>query len=233
MKKLHLLALSILVLLGFTECKKSTNHDQATADVFIQATKNQNDTSQVVYAAVNSVFSYNQMTSVTAVAPDNTSMTLLNYGNLGNSFYNNPVYIATPPPTGVYTYNVKFSDGQEITLTNTLASNTLLPPRITSLSTNQNADSINISWNAVANAQAYQLKVTKGTGASLIIVYNVPPFMDSSSPLRASLILGVPLSTVSAYGAGAYTFELDALLYETSAFTYIQAIGVSTKDYTL
>jgi len=44
--------------------------------------------------------------------------------------------------------------------------------------------------------------------------------------------MGVPLVTISAYGTGTYTFEIDAILYETSAYTFIQAVGISTQYFT-
>ena len=233
MKKLSVLALGFCALVGLIGCNKSAVTDVATADVFVQSTKNPNDTTQTVYAAVSSIFSYNPMSGVTVVAPDNSTMQLTNYANLGNSFYNDPVYSATLPVTGVYNYAVKFQDGQTIAYTNTLLSTTLAPPVITSLSKNMAADSINITWKAVPNAEAYQLKITKGTGASLVVVFYAAPFIDASTPLRSVLTFGVPLGTVSSYGGGTYTFEIDALLYETSAYTYIQAVGVSTKNITL
>ena len=233
MKRLPVLVLGFCILMGLIGCKKTTTVDVAVTDVFIQSTKNPNDTTQTVYAAVNSIFSYSPMSSVTVVAPDNSTMQLTNYANLGNSFYNDPVYSATLPPVGVYNYTVKFVDGQTITSTNTLLTTTLPPPVITSLGKSLAADSINVTWKAVPNAQAYQMKVTKGSGTSLTMVFYLAPFIDGSTPLRPVLTMGVPLGTVSAYGGGTYTFEVDAILYESSAYTYIQAVSISTKDYTL
>lgn len=233
MKKLPLFMLVFCILPGLIGCKKATTVDVAAADVFIQSIKNPNDTTQFLYAAVNSIFSYNPMSSVSVVDPGNNTMQLTNYANLGNSFYNDPVYSANLPSFGVYNYTVKFTDGQTKTYTNTLLATTLPPPVITALGKTAKNDSINITWKAVPNAQAYQMKVTKGTGSSLTQVYYLAPFIDGSTPLRSVLTMGVPLSTVSAYGGGTYTFEVDALLYESTDYTYIQAVGISIKDYTL
>jgi len=232
MKILRFLVLGYCILLGLIACKKSTTEDIASADVFIQSIKNPIDTTQTLYAAVSSIFSYSSMTSVSVIDPNNSTKQLTNYANLGNSFYNDPVYSATLPSVGVYNYTVKFSDGQSKAYTNTLLAATLPPPVITSLGKNVANDSINITWKAVANAQAYQMKVTKGTGTSLTQVYYLAPFYDASTPLRPVLTMGVPLVTISAYGTGTYTFEIDAILYETSAYTFIQAVGISTQYFT-
>lgn len=242
MKKLHIIITISFVLYSLAGCEKATIVDQATADAFIQSIKNPNDTSKIVFAVVHSVFSYNLMTSVSVVAPAGTSSsdsittTLVNYANMGNSFYNNPVYSTSLPTPGAYTYKVTFKDGQVISFSNTLTYNILIPPNITSLVNNGSADSIEISWNAVTNAQAYQVKVTKGTktGASATQVFYAAPFIDTSNPLRSNLTIGVPLSTLISYGTGIYTFEVDALLYEsTVGGSNLQAIGTSTKAITL
>ena len=241
MKKLHIIIFIGFILYGLAGCEKATIVDQATADAFIQSIKNPNDTSKIVFALVHSVFSYNLMTSVSvqapvsAASPDSITTNLINYDNMGNSFYNNPVYSASLPTPGAYTYKVTFKDGQVISYSNTLTYNILTPPYITSLAKNATSDSIDISWNAVVNAQAYQVKVTKGTltGASATQVYYAAPFIDLSNPLRTNLTIGVPLSAILSYGTGSYTFEVDALLYESTVGSNLQAIGSSTKVITL
>ena len=186
MNKLIFITLVFSILLGLNGCKKSTVTDVATADVFVQSTINPNDTTQTVYAVVSSIFSYNPMSSVTVVAPDNSTMQLTNYANLGNSFYNDPVYSANPFQQGVYNYTVKFQDGQTAAYTNTLLPTTIAPPTIKSVSKTLAGDSINLRWNAVPNAEAYQMKITKGSGSSLIVVYYTVPFVDSSNPPRSA-----------------------------------------------
>jgi len=241
MKKLYLFALLSFTLAGLGGCEKATIVDQATADAFIQSIKNPKDTAQVVFAVIHSVFSYYHIVGVsvvapvTAASPDSITTHLINYTNMGNSFYNNPVYSTSLPVPGSYTYTVTFKDGQVISLSNTLLYNILMPPYITSLTKNGTTNSIDISWNVVANAQAYQVKVTKGTvtGASATQVFYAAPFVDASNPPRANLTIKVPTVEITPYGSGVYTFEVDALLFESSAGTNLQAIGTSTKMITL
>jgi len=241
MKKIYIIIFTSFILFGLAGCEKATIIDQASADAFIQSIKNPADTSKIVFAVVHSVFSYNLMSSVSVMAPisatspDSITTNLINYAKMGNSFYNNPVYSASLPTPGTYSYTVTFKDGQVISFSNTLTYNILIPPNITFLAKNVTPDSIDISWDAVANAQAYQVKVTKGTmtGASATQVFYVAPFIDLSIPLRTNLTIGVPLSTVLSYGTGPYTFEVDALLYESTVGSYLQAIGTATRVITL
>ena len=241
MKKLHLITFISFILVSLSGCEKATIVDQATADAFIQSVKNPNDTAQVVFALVHSVFSYNLMTGVNVSAPITTGSTdtittnLINYANMGNSFYNNPVYLTSLPTPGAYSYKVTFKDGQVISFTNTLTYNILIPPNITFLIKSAASDSIYISWKAVTNAQAYQIKVTKGTkiGPSATQVFYDAPFIDTSNPLRSNLTVGVPQSALISYGTGTYTFEVDALLYESAVGGSLQAIGTSTQTITL
>lgn len=230
MRKLHLLAIVALIMTGLSGCEKATVQNEATGDVFIKSIKN--TAGVTVYTAIHSVFSYNKMTSVSVKTPDSTTIQLKNYENGGNSFYNEPVdadYLATLPTAGPYVYSVTFSNDEAKTYTNTLASASLLPAVITSLAKTANGDSIYISWNAIANTQAYQLKVMKGT----VMAYFQGAFQDGSVPLKANLRLGIPSTAFSNTGAGTYTFELSGLLFETSAYDYIQAISTATKDIAL
>ena len=228
MKKLHLLALGAVIMLGLSGCEKATVVSQATADAFIKSIKNPKDTSQTVYAVIHSVFSYNLIASASVVSPDGTTMQLTDFTKQGNSFYNAPAdstFSSTIPSIGTYNYTVTFKDGEVLTYSNTLSSSTLLPPSFTSLTKSVHGDSVYIAWNAVTNAQAYQLKITQGTTQ----IYYIPPFTIAGTTPR----VGFPLSILLVNVSGTFTFELDDMLFETTDLTYLQAVGVSKKDIAL
>jgi len=230
MKKVHLLTLIALIMLGVSGCEKEKITNVALADTFVKAIKNAQG--ETVYTAVHSVFSYNVMKSVSVTSPGGTTIQLPNYDNGGNSFFNEPVladYSATGPAAGVYTYLVKFNDGEEITYTNTLATSTLLPAKITSVAKSASGDSVYIYWDAIATTHAYQLKVMKGTTE----VFFQPAFADGSVPLKANLRFGLRLSNLTSSGSGTYDFELTGLLYESTAYDYIQAISTATQSIQL
>lgn len=230
MKKLHLLALVALIMLGLSGCEKATVENIAAADVFVKAIKNAQG--ETVYVPIHSVFSYNKMTSVSVTSPSGTSTSLINYENGGNSFYNEPAdadYLTTQPAVGTYTYTVKFDNGEEKTYTNSLSDSKILPANITSLTKTANGDSVYIYWDAIANVDFYQIKIQKGTTQ---ILY-ADGLYDSSSPKKQNLRMGFLLSNLISNSSGIYTFEIAGKLYETIAHDYLQALSSSTKDITL
>lgn len=230
MKKLHLLALVALIMLGLSGCEKVKVENVASADVFLKTIKNTQGVT--VYTTVHSVFSYNKMSTVSVTSPGSSTILLQNFENAGYSFFNEPAatdYSATQPTAGPYTYTVKFDDGEEKIYTNSLSSSAILPANITALAKTANGDSVYIKWDAITSTHAYQLKIMKGTTQ----VYFQPPFSDASSPLKSSLRLAFPINTVTSSGTGTYTFELTGLLFETTAYDYLQAISVSTSDIAL
>jgi len=229
MKKTHLLTLIALIMMGLLGCEKAKVTNEASADVFVKAIKNASGTT--VYAAIHTVFSYNAMKSVSVSSPGGTPLMLTNFENGGNSFFNEPAiadYSATAPASGAYSYIVKFNDGEEITYTNSLATATLLPANITSMVKNATGDSLSVSWDAIAGAHGYQFKFLKGTTQ----VYFQAAFLENS-PVKPSWTAKLPISKLNSSGSGTYTFELTGLLFETTAFDYIQAISTSTKDIAL
>ena len=226
MRKLQLLTLVALTIFGLSGCEKAKVTNEASADVFVKAIKNAQGVA--VYTVIHSVFSYNVMKSVSVKSPDGTTLQLTNYENGGNSFYNAPAiaeYTTTPPVAGTYTYLVKFNDGEEITYTNSLSSSSILPANITSLTKKLAGDSVVITWDAIPTTHAYQFKILKGTTE----IYTPDPF---TSP-NASLRLAFPVSGFTSTGSGTYTFEVTGLLFETTAYTYIQAISTTSADIAL
>jgi len=230
MKKVHLLTLIALIMLGLSGCEKAKVTNEASADVFVKSIKNAQGVT--VYTAIHSVFSYNPMKSVSVTSPGGAPLQLTNFENGGNSFFNEPAvtdYSTTAPASGAYTYLVKFNDGEEITYTNSLATAALLPANITSLAKTASGDSVYIKWDAIPSSHAYQLKVMKGTKQA----YYQPAFADGSVPLKPNLRLGFRLNQLTGEGSGTYTFELTGLLFESTTYDYLQAISTSTQNIEL
>ena len=236
MNNLKLIALAIALVLGFTACEKATVVSEATADVIIRAIKSPKDTSTIVFAAVHSVFSYSLIAGVSVVSPDGETLQLVDYNNLGNSFFNNiadSVYSPTPPTLGAYKYTVTFKDKEVISYTNSLSSSFVIPPPITSL-TKSVADTIYLSWKAVLNADGYQIKITKTdtiTKAATQLKY-ITPFSDSNTPKKTRLTFAMPRSYFSSSlsNSETYSIQLDALLFENTTSNFLQAIGTSSKN---
>lgn len=231
MKKLHLLTLSALILVGLSGCEKAKVENVASADVFVKSIKNA--AGATVFTPIHSVFSYNKMTSVGVTSPGSSSvLQLKNFENGGNSFFNEPVdadYSTTVPTAGSYSYAVKFDDGEEKVYTNTLSAAFLAPANITSLAKSADGDSVYIKWDAITNTHAYQLKIMKGTTE----IFFKPAFADNNTPQKANLTIGFLINNLTTTGSGTYSFELTGLLFESTTYDYIQAISTSSKDIAL
>lgn len=230
MKKLHEITLIILAVFALAGCEKQTVEKTASADVLVKAIKNA--AGNIVYTTIHSVFSYNKMTSVTVLSPSGKTQQLINFANAGNSFFNQPAeseYTTTPPPVGTFNYSVKFDGGEEKVYNNSLSSAIVQPAEITSLAKNAMGDSVYIYWKAIADADGYQMKVMKDSTQ----IYYQQPFQDVSNPKKLVLRLGLPIAVFSTTGPGTYTFEISGLLYESTAYQYLQAISTSSQNIVL
>jgi len=226
MKKLHLLALVALIMLGLSGCEKATVQNEAFVDVFIKSIANAQG--MPVYAAQHTVISYNGgIKSVSIVSPDGATMQLDGDPiDTGYSFYNEPAetdYLTTLPAAGIYTYTVTFDDNEVKTYTNSLSALSILPANILSLQKSADGDSVYISWASVINAHAYQLKVLKG--ATQVIATN--PFTVVTPKV------GIPVTSLNSSGAGVYTFQLSGLYFESTTTYDLQAKSTAKMDITL
>lgn len=232
MKKLHLLALVALIMLGLSGCEKAKTVNQAWADAFVKTIKNSQGAT--VYSVIHTVFSFNGMKSVSVTSPGGSVLQLANYQNGGVSFFNEPAeadYQIAPPAAGNYTYTVKFNDGEEIVYTNTLTADNLLPANITSLVKTTNGDSVYIYWNAIANVDAYGIYVNTGTTQ----VFKIDGLSDTSNPKKTSLRYGFSVSKLTSASSGIFNFEISGFLIEKAEadYTYLQAKSTATKNITL
>ena len=230
MKQLKTLATCLVFIVFFTSCEKATVVPVAAADTFIKVIRNPSDTSKLIYGLVNSVFSYNTMSSAKVLTPENATIQLTDFSSSGNSLYKMPSdleFTSTVPSPGNYAYTVNFKDGDPITYNNAVSASTIAPVRIISLAKSANADSVIVSWKVATNAQAYSLKITCGPNQ----VYFQNPFSDTSG--NSVMKLGFPLTNAIFTLKGTYTFEIDDLLFETSEMTTIQSVGAAKKEIIL
>jgi hypothetical protein len=182
----------------------------------------------LLYGATHFVTGTDAMQSVAVVSPDGVTDSLISYDSSYLYYHLEPAiamgtYTTTPPATGTYTYNIKFADGKVKSFTNVLASSYLTPAAITSLVLSTDGNSVMLQWHPVAGAQAYNVIVTKG-GLQLY----------SSSYLDPSLYeFDLPITNISTYQPGTFTFELDAVSFESTTSPLIQSIASSTANIDL
>jgi hypothetical protein len=212
----------ILVILGFISCDKVTVTNQATADVFIKSIAYQGDT---LFGVAHSVFSYNGISQVSVKTPQGDTLLLPSEVDKGLSFYKDPSFSSgdfntTPPASGLYSYRVTFKDKTQTVLTNTLGANFLLPAKIDSFGRSADGQFIVVKWNAVNEAQGYQIRIVKGNTEVI-----PPKIYYQLSPLRVQF----PVTSFVSNLPGTFRVELDALLFESAAHQLLQALSVS-KD---
>ena len=223
MKKLHVLLGMGLILMGFVSCNTKSSPDYSTTvDVFSQTTVYNNDT---VHGIVYSVITLTPAASVEVQTPDGQTVPLDSYDGSGYSYYKqtpDSLMTSSVPVAGTYTFTVNFSGGMTATDTNTLTSDFLYPPHIVTAEYQSSTGGVYLKWDAVTNADGYQIKVFSGDTQ----VYNIAPFSGSTE-------ITIPTSYLSNYVPGTLKFEIIALKFESSAYTSIQTISTTNRNITI
>lgn len=224
MKKYILPAL--MVLIAICSCnKKETTYDDTVADVFVRSYKNNNINS---YRAVFSVFSYSKMSAVRVDVPNGSSISLSDETGDGISFTKDTsltqqLHTQVPPPTGVYTFNVTYSDGSQKVYTNTLTSDYILPPVIDSLYRKPDGVSIRLKWKPVAGADAYQIRISSGHN-------EIMPWVEYGD--ASQLYFQQYINAFSPWLPGTITFELRGVKHEANK-NYMQSLSYTSVDIDL
>lgn len=223
---IHQVVCTLLVLITLTSCEQTTVTDAASADAFIKTIINQGDT---LFGLAHSVYSYNRMKSVSVKSPNGDSIQLPSISDKGISIYKDPSlasgdFSKTIPVAGLYTYDITFKDKSTQVINNTLGTDYLLPTVIDSLGLSADGQSLILKWSAVQNAQFYQIRITKGNNEV------IPAKLYSP---EGALEIQFPVSSFSQYKPGNFTIELDALLFESTAFTLLQSMSVTYSSLAL
>lgn len=225
MERMKLSVMVILILAGLSSCRKTSATDGADVDVFV---KSMVKDGLSLYGASHFVVGTDAMKSVAVHSPDGVTDSLVSYDSSNLYYHLEPnlglgTYSTTPPVPGTYTYHIKFNDGTEKSFTNVLGSNYLTAPTIVSIAESTDSNSIALKWNAVTGAQAYEVIVTKGG----VQIYS-SPYLDPSL-----YEYDLAINYLSAYTPGTFTFELDAVTFESTTSQYIQAISTTTTTIDL
>ncbi len=225
MKKYILLAI-VGSLFAISCNKKMDPYTDTIADVFIRSFKNNNTDS---YNAVFSVISVSQMSGVTVDIPNGSSIQLSKETSDGLSFSKDTSLIAgggyshVPPPSGIYTFHVTYTDGSQKVFANTLGSDYLLPPVIDSLYRKPDGVSLRLKWKPVDGANAYQMRISSGHN-------EIMPWMEYGNSNQ--LFYENRLVNFSAWLPGTLTFEIRGVKHESDR-NYMQAISYTSIDFDL
>lgn len=220
MKNWRIFAFATLMLTGLASCESDSDESyEAIADAFVNTTEIDG---VAKHAVIYSVVAYNKIQGVEVTTPDNENVTLESYQGSSLSYYMNPeedAYTESMPASGSYSFEVTFDGGETITATNTIGTSFVEQPDIESLVYQSDEETITLRWTKVGNAHGYQLKVF----AEGEQIYSLPPFTIAAQDDIFEMTIDA--TTFYDYTPGPLQFEISALLFETSAYDKLQAIG--------
>jgi hypothetical protein len=221
MKLIKFPVIAILILTGFSECKKDKIQDGAVADVFVKSVLLDGEP---VFGLSHYVAGYTPISSAIVSTPGGLTDQLSPYDASYMTFYLEPTiglgtYSTTPPAPGTYSYGVTFKDGVEKVVTNVLGDTYLLPPAISSITKLADNANVRLTWAAVVGVDYYQLSILKDGS----FVYTSPVF----TPPTVNFI-DIPISWIPSFTPAMYTYELDAIKYEAVGSSSLQSISSAT-----
>lgn len=161
----------VLFPLLFSSCLDNEVDLTGYGDAYILVEVNGQDT---VKGLGLHAYSYSEFKSVVAIVTGNQSLsyTLTPYLDFKQDFlYTTPLsqYSMTLPATGEYIFNVTFADGQTLALYDRLTSDFIAPPKITRcIYTKLNA-TVDVEWEKVKLADAYNVKLIDQNGKILFV----------------------------------------------------------------
>lgn len=210
--------LIMILLLALISCQKDKVNDSADADVYVKSVFNDGEP---VFGLVQYVFGYSAMSSVLVQSPGGMTDQLSAYNTGKTTYYSEPsiglgTYSGTPPTPGAYVYDVTFEDGIGKSYTNELGADYLLPPSITSITKSTGSQSVTMIWEPLTGAEYFQLSILKDATT----LYTSNPFTPPSGNT-----IDIPLSFIPSYTPGVYTYQLDAVIYESDGSGKIQAVS--------
>jgi hypothetical protein len=171
------------------------------------------------------VTSYTAMDTVIVTEPAGAPA-LKSYDNTYLSFVNEPDledYETTPPMSGTYTYNVKFSNGEESVVSNSITSPFVAPAQNVAVTevTESNVTTVNLTWDAVDNVDYYSIKATQGTTT----IYSLSGSLEAGENGEVKF----PISGFSAYIPGTINFEIIAVDQEEQE-GYVNSLSTATTS---
>lgn len=227
MKNLFLSLLVLTVLSIFFSCKKSVNSNDVYADVFVKSsTYNGSPGFSTIYSVIANG---GGVSAVTVSAPNGSSFPLADRDGTGTAFFKDTsmagsAYSHEPTAPGIYNFHVTFANGEEKLFTNTQKSDYLLPPVIDSLYVKPGGTTVRLKWEPIVGAQAYLIRISSGQN-------EIMPWLQFENP--AGMYTERLIYTFNSYLPGTITFELRAVIYESSDQKYVQAVSYSSRSIDL
>ncbi len=217
----------LILTIGLFSCmKKETNYNDAIVDVYVKSILINGNTALGVEHIVKS---NSPMTSVTVTLPDGSKASLYPTDGTGLLYklqpsINEGTYSATPPAGGTYIYKAVFNNGEEKVFTDVLNNGYILPTDITSITKTNDNQKVQLSFNPVTGADNF-----------LIFIYFQGDliYVSPTEPVPMGNNFQIPLSVISPFYQGTYTFELDAIKFQSLSTGQYQALSIADIDIDL
>ena len=218
--------LVVLLVILLSSCTKTTVDKEVYVDSYITSIFDR--TGVPVYTVMHTAYSYTKIASIVVTGGGSTIPPLLKYGDTGLSFYNPTdtiAYTKTVPAAASYTYNVTYDSGESTTKTDATNGKSLMPA--TGLSAVKTSTDIVLSWKAVANVEAYKVRIFSqdATSKAYTMIYE----SDFLTPKDATSDLSIPYSLISfsPYLNTNISFEVSSFIFETNQNKY-EAVSAAT-----
>jgi hypothetical protein len=230
MKKLLLAFTAVAVsLVLLSSCMKTEIDKTVYIDSYVQSYVS--SAGIPVYAVVHTAYSFTKLNSVTVTGTATSVKTLTDPAGDGFSFYSQPdsaSYIPTVPAAESFTYNVTYNDGATEIKADAV-SKSILPAQ--QLTATKGITDINLTWKAVANTEAYKIRIysTDLTSNAKILIYE----SNFLGPKDATSDVNVPFSliSISSYLSTNLTFEVSAFIFEQGQDTFEAVSVAKTTKY--
>ncbi|MCK9413988.1 MAG: hypothetical protein M0Q53_16930 [Prolixibacteraceae bacterium] len=179
-----------------------------------------------VYSIVHSAYSFTKLNSITVTGTATAVKPLKDMAGDGFSFYSQPdslSYLPAIPAPESFTYNITYNDGTSAIKTDAVSKSLIPAQQLTAV---KGVTEINLTWKAVANSEAYKVRIF-----STDLVSNTKTLIYESNflgPKDATSDLSIPFSliSISSYLSTNLTFEVSAFIFEQGQDTY-EAVSVA------
>lgn len=208
-----------MMLFFLTSCTKDQVDENVYADSYIHSIFNSSGVP--VYAVMHTSYSFKPLTSVSVSGGAAGSIQLSNPKPDGFAFfsvYPASTYKTTVPPPANYSYDATYETGETVKKTDETVTQSLQPAR--QLDAVKTSTDIVTSWKAVANVEAYKLRIywKDPTTAEKKLIYD----SNFLVPKDATSDLSFPISVISLsqYLTSELTFEVSAFIFQKNRDTY-------------
>ncbi len=212
----------------FNSCEDETKRDitfEGYGDMFIQQ-KKVND--QILYAPYYYIHSNVSMNSVDVETPDGATVELKPFEYL-NTYIEEPnddEFTTSMMPTGLYHFTGTYGDNETFDITDIFDGRVVGLPQIDSLAYDETDFSIYVSWELVAGADLYKVKLVDQTGR---IVFNGIELTAESNAFKIELNNAGWTNTP--FKGDVFTLQLHAYAFDGNASQNTWVYNIECDSY--